>query len=442
MAGEDAARFGGPPCSPEIAAKMPDSRLMTAPTFDGVDLIELAQRFGTPLQVYSAGDVRARVQSLTRALHGLDALICYAVKANSSHALLKMVAALGAGADIVSGGELERSLRAGIPGERIVFSGVGKTAEEIRTALRAGVGRFNVESADELECLSGVARELGTVACAAVRINPDVDANTHAKISTGRAENKFGVSIDEARSCFAQARDFTHVALNGLHVHIGSQILSLEPFRQALQVVDGFRRELESSGHAISSIDVGGGLGVRYRAAQDSPPDVADYVAVIREALRDFHGRIVLEPGRWLVAEAGILLTRVIRIKQGSERRFLIIDAAMNDLPRPSLYGAWHDIVHVGQASGPVLAYDIVGPVCETGDTFAQARELAECKGGDLLAIKTTGAYSASMASNYNSRPLLAEVMVDGGRHALIRQRQSLDAMIADEVTTLQWISA
>ena len=178
-----------------------------------------------------------------------------------------------------------------------------------------------------------------------------------------------------------------------------------------------------------------------YRAAQDSPPDVADYVAVIREALRDFHGRIVLEPGRWLVAEAGILLTRVIRIKQGSERRFLIIDAAMNDLPRPSLYGAWHDIVHVGQASGPVLAYDIVGPVCETGDTFAQARELAECKGGDLLAIKTTGAYSASMASNYNSRPLLAEVMVDGGRHALIRQRQSLDAKIADEVTTPQWIS-
>ena len=409
---------------------------------EGVNADSLAARHGTPLQVYSANAIRNRIRSLHAALQGLDALVCFAAKANSCHAILNLMAENGVGADIVSVGELERCLRAGISGSRMVFSGVGKTEAEMSRALECGVGRFNVESVDELDGLQRVAAQRGLIACAAVRVNPDVDALTHAKISTGKAENKFGVGMSEARTWFEQARQRPNVRLDGLHVHIGSQILDLGPFRQALDRVAEFHRELVAAGHAITSIDVGGGLGVCYREGHDHPPDVAAYVEVVRHALREFRGRIVLEPGRWLVAEAGVLLTRVIRVKQGEQRRFLIIDAAMNDLLRPSLYEAWHDIVAVRQASGPMIAYDIVGPVCETGDTFALARELPECQAGDLLAIKTTGAYGTSMASSYNSRPLLAEVMIDDGRSALIRQRQSLDAMIADEVTSPQWISA
>ena len=277
---------------------------------------------------------------------------------------------------------------------------------------------------------------------AAVRINPDVDALTHAKISTGKAENKFGVSIDEARRWFAARGELSHVQLDGLHVHIGSQILSLEPFRQALQRVAAFWRELVAQGHPIASIDVGGGLGVCYREGHDHPIDAAAYVALVREALAGFEGRLLFEPGRYLVGEAGVLLTRVIRLKQGEERSFLVLDAAMNDLARPSLYDAWHDIVPVSGEARPMTTYDIVGPVCETGDTFATARALPACAPGDLLMIRTVGAYGASMASTYNSRPLAAEVMVDAGRYAVVRQRQSFEDMVAGEQPANHWETA
>jgi diaminopimelate decarboxylase len=423
------------PASPApISETADESRL-----FDGVDLPRLAERMGTPLHAYSASAIRQRIDELHAALHGLDALICYAVKANSNLAILQLMANAGVGADIVSVGELRRALHAGIPAERIVFSGVGKNADEIAGALNVGIQRFNVESHDELLTLQRVARAQDVVARAAVRINPDVDAQTHAKISTGKSENKFGVSIDEARRWFAERKSLSHVQLDGLHVHIGSQILSVEPFRLALQRVAAFWRELEQAGHPIRSIDVGGGLGVCYRAGVDQPVAAADYVAVIREALAGFRGRLLLEPGRYLVAEAGVLLTRVIRVKPGIERSFLVLDAAMNDLQRPSLYDAWHDIVPVSDQPRPMAIYDIVGPVCETGDTFARARELPECAAGDLLLIKATGAYGTSMASTYNSRPLAAEVLLHQGRYAVVRRRQHFEEMIAGEQPARHW---
>ncbi len=407
--------------------------------FDGVDLQALAQRIGTPLHAYSANAIRQRIGELKAALDGLDAIICYAVKANANLAILQLMAQAGVGADIVSVGELRRALNAGIPAGRIVFSGVGKSADEIAGALNVGILRFNVESLDELHTLQRLAKTQEVTARAAVRINPDVDAQTHAKISTGKSENKFGVSIDEARRWFAGRKQLTHVQLDGLHVHIGSQILSVEPFRLALQRVAAFWRELEQAGHPIASIDVGGGLGVCYREGTDQPVAAADYVAVIREALAGFRGRLLLEPGRYLVAEAGVLLTRVIRVKPGIERSFLILDAAMNDLLRPSLYDAWHDIVPVVDAARPRVTYDVVGPVCETGDTFARARALPECSAGDLLLIKATGAYGTSMASTYNSRPLAAEVLLDQGRYAVVRRRQHFEDMIAGEQPARHW---
>jgi diaminopimelate decarboxylase len=406
---------------------------------DGVDLLVVAPRVGTPCQAYSASTIRERIDALQAALHGLDALVCYAVKANSNIAILQLMAKAGLGADIVSGGELWRCLRAAIPAERIVFSGVGKTADELVVALDAGVARFNVESADELHLLQRIAAERNVVASASARINPDVDARTHAKISTGKSENKFGVGIDEARGWFAGSAALTHVRLDGLHVHIGSQMLSLAPIRAALQRVSAFWHELVGAGHAIRSLDVGGGLGVHYRAGHDHPVSINDYAEAIRAALGGFDGRILLEPGRWLVAEAGVLLTRVIRIKHGQQRKFLILDAAMNDLLRPSLYDAWHDIVPLVDDSRTMQTYDIVGPVCETGDTFARDRELPECKAGDLVMIKATGAYGASMASTYNSRPLAAEVLLDHGRYAVIRERQTFEEMIAGEQAAREW---
>ena len=406
---------------------------------DGVDLPVVARRVGTPCHAYSASAIRARIDALKVALHGLDAGVCYAAKANSNIAILQLMAEAGLGADIVSGGELWRCLHAGIPADRIVFSGVGKTADEIADALGAGVARFNVESADELQLLQRVASARGVTANASARINPDVDALTHAKISTGKSENKFGIDIDEAREWFAGSAALSHVRVDGLHVHIGSQMLSLDPIRAALQRVADFWRELASTGHMIRSIDVGGGLGVCYRAGHDHPVSIDDYAGAIREALAGFNGRILLEPGRWLVAEAGVLLTRVVRVKHGRERTFLILDAAMNDLLRPSLYDAWHDIVPLVDATRPLQTYDVVGPVCETGDTFARDRELPECKAGDLVMIKATGAYGASMASSYNSRPLAAEVLLDRGRYAVVRGRQRFEDMIAGERPADQW---
>ncbi len=407
---------------------------------EGVDLASIARCEGTPLYVYSAGAIRRRQRALLDALAGMDADVCYAVKANSNVAILQLMAQAGIGADIVSGGELWRALKAGMAPSRIVFSGVGKSQDEIVEALEAGIARFNVESHDELLLIEQVAGDLGVVAHAAVRINPDVVAGGHAKISTGKSENKFGVSIDEARGWFVAAHSRKHVLLDGLHVHIGSQILDLAPIRQALRCVADFWRELEQGGHAIASIDVGGGLGVRYRDG-DFPLAAEEYVGEIRSALAGFKGRIVLEPGRYLVAEAGVLLTRVVRVKPGVQRSFLVVDAAMNDLLRPSLYDAWHDIVRMGEPT-PMAEYDIVGPVCETGDTFALARRIGECQAGDLVAIHGAGAYGATMASTYNSRPLVAEVLVDDDRYAVIRRRQTRQEMVMGEQTLPEWQAA
>ena len=417
-----------------IANDSPGQYLSQPSDMDGVDLVALAQRESTPLHVYSASLIRERIVALKTALADLDALVCFAVKANPNIAVLQLMAQHGLGADIVSAGELRRALRAGIPAGRIVFSGVGKTLAEIDEALAAGILRFNVESRDELESLQRLAQRRGAVARAAVRINPDVDAGTHAKISTGKAENKFGVSIAEARTWFADSVALPNVSMDGLHVHIGSQILALRPFQLAFEQVAGFRRELAARGHAIESIDVGGGLGVCYREGSDRPMAVDAYVATMRRALCEFKGRIILEPGRFLVADAGALLTRVIRVKHGEQRDFLILDAAMNDLQRPSLYDAWHDIERVSAGGGPPTTYDIVGPVCESADTFARDRRLPRCEAGDLLMIRNTGAYGASMASTFNSRPLAAEVLLDHGRYAVVRQRQTIDELTAGEV--------
>jgi diaminopimelate decarboxylase len=444
----DAVRQASLRATDRLAADMTSTAAIAEATcsdtvrMDGVDLQPLAQRMGTPLQAYSASTIRERIGALQTALRGIDALICYAAKANSNIAILQLMAEAGLGADIVSSGEMRRSLRAGIPAERIVFSGVGKSAEEIIEALTAGIARFNVESEDELLLLQRLASERNVIAHASVRINPDVDALTHAKISTGKSENKFGVSIDEARRWFAGSDRLTHVRLDGLHVHIGSQMMTLDPIHKALQRVAGFWRELSSNGHAIECIDVGGGLGVRYRNDRDHPVAIEDYARVIRHALGDFGGRILLEPGRWLVAEAGVLLTRVIRIKHGRHRHFLVVDAAMTDLLRPSLYDAWHDIVPVTSQQRATQLYDVVGPVCESSDTFARERELPACESGDLLMIKATGAYGASMASNYNSRPLAAEVLLDSGRYAVVRRRQTFEEMITGEQLAHKWESA
>ena len=413
-----------------------------APTLAGVDLHALAAVVGTPFHAYSTTAIRERIGLLQIALRGLDALVCYAVKANPNLGLLKLIGDAGLGADIVSAGELRRALRAGIPASRIVFSGVGKREDEIEEALAAGIWRFNVESRDELDVLQGLAARQQVRARAAVRINPDVDAGTHGKISTGRAGDKFGVPVDEARRWFDVATQWPDVALDGLHVHIGSQVLEAAPLRAALAQVAAFWRELRDAGHAIASIDVGGGLGVCYRRGHDRPLPVGDYAAIVREALAGFDGRIVFEPGRHLVAEAGVLATRVIRVKPGDGRDFLVLDAAMNDLLRPALYDAWHDIVPLHGEVRPQAVYDVVGPVCETGDTFARGRTLPACVTGDLVLITGTGAYGASMASTYNSRPLAAEVLLDDGRYAIARRRQRFEDMIAGERADPEWSTA
>jgi diaminopimelate decarboxylase len=352
------------------------------------------------------------------------------------------MAEAGAGADIVSGGELWRSLRAGIPADQIVFSGVGKRREEIEQALEAGIARFNVESLAELELLQEIASSRRLFARASARVNPDVDAQTHAKISTGKAENKFGVSMAEARSWFQTATRRPNVRLDGLHMHIGSQLLQLAPIREALARLADFWRDLTSAGHGIACIDVGGGLGVRYREGERALA-AADYVAEIRAALDGFEGRILLEPGRYLVAEAGLLLTRTLLTKRGEQRDFLVLDAAMNDLVRPTLYDAWHDIERVSDdAVREIVAYDVVGPVCETGDTFARGRVLPRCEAGDLVAIRATGAYGMSMASTFNTRPLAAEVLVDGDRYAVVRRRQTFDELVAGEQPADSWSTA
>jgi diaminopimelate decarboxylase len=398
---------------------------------EDVSLAAIARTHGTPCFVYSRGEMVARYRAYRDALSGMDALICYALKANSNQAVIATFAREGAGADIVSRGELARALAAGVPAERIVFSGVGKTEEEMALALNAGILQFNVESRPELDQLSRVASALGKGAPVALRVNPDVDARTHAKITTGRTENKFGIEIARAPEMARHAASLPGIALIGLAVHIGSQLTSVEPYRAAFERVAGLARDLIAEGHRLRRIDVGGGLGVSYRG--ETPPDLGQYAASIRHALGELGLGLIAEPGRYLVAPAGVLLARVLYVKEGIAKRFAIIDAAMNDLLRPTLYDAYHGILPVAQAQpgAPLSTYDVVGPVCESGDILAEARALPPLKAGDLIAIETAGAYGAVMASTYNSRPLAPELLVKEGSVAVVRSRETHCELIA-----------
>lgn len=390
---------------------------------EALPLTELAERFGTPLYVYSRAMLEAHYQAFDDAFGEHPHQICYAVKANSNLAVLNVLARLGAGFDIVSGGELERVLRAGGDPHKIVFSGVGKTADEMIAALKAGIHCFNVESAAELELLNLVAGEQGLVAPVSIRVNPDVDAQTHPYISTGLKDNKFGVDIDEAPALYQRAAELPHVEVLGVDCHIGSQLTSLAPFEDALHRVLKLVDKLSAQGIAIRHLDLGGGLGVRYRDEQ--PPTPAAYVAaLLKHVPADMP--IHIEPGRSIAANAGVFLTQVLYLKPTAHKNFAIVDGAMNDLIRPSLYSAWQDIVPVTPHSADCRHWDVVGPVCETGDFLGKDRALA-LETGDLLAVRSAGAYGFSMASNYNSRNRPAEIMVDGDQAFIVRQRESYD---------------
>ena len=397
---------------------------------DGVSLAELADEVGTPFYCYSAAAIRERFGAY-RAQFGADDLVCYAVKANSNQAVLRLLAGLGAGADVVSGGELRRALMAGIPPERIVFSGVAKTADEMRYALENGIFQFNVESEPELEQLDRVARSLDRQAPVAFRINPDIDARTHEKITTGKSVNKFGVPARRALEAYARAAALPGIRVQGIATHIGSQLTELEPFEQAFRCHAELCRSLRAAGHAISVLDVGGGLGIDYHDGGARPPALADYATLARRILDPLGCRILIEPGRSVVGEAGVLVSSVIYVKEGEKVRFLIIDAGMNDLLRPSLYGARHEIAPLRRTDGPLRRCDVVGPICETGDTFARGLELPELQAGDRVAIGNAGAYGAVMASTYNTRPLVPEVLVDGGRGRIVRRRVAAADLIA-----------
>jgi len=402
-------------------------------------LSRIAEAVGTPFYCYSASVLEANYRRFAAAFAGRRAMICYAVKANSNQAVLRLFARLGAGADVVSEGELRRALAAGVPASRIVFAGVGKTRGEMAFALDRGIHQFNVESEPELAALDEVARSRGVRAPVAIRVNPDVDAETHAKIATGKSENKFGIDLAHALPAFRHAAALPGIELEGVAVHIGSQLTRLEPFRVAFGRVVELVRRLRQEGIPIARLDLGGGIGVRYRA--EAPPDVADYAAMVAELTGGFDVELAFEPGRQLVAEAGVLVSRVVYVKDGLSRRFVVQDAAMNDLIRPSLYEAWHEIVPVrepaaGAAARPV---DVVGPVCETGDTFATGRAMPPVGEGDLLAILSAGAYGAVMASTYNSRLLIPEVLVRGAEYFVIRRRSGYNELMAlDQVP--EWL--
>ena len=400
---------------------------------EDVPLPLIAREVGTPVYVYSTASMRAQAQALKAALSALrDPLIAYAVKANPNAAVLATMASESLGADVVSIGEFRRARAAGIPAEKIVFSGVGKTAAEMEAALREGLCQFNLESVPEAEMLSGVAQTVGREAPVALRVNPDVEAGSHAKISTGAAHNKFGIPVVDAMAAAEQVARLPSLRLNGVAVHIGSQLTSLAPLERAFEKVGDLIRSLRESGHEIITADLGGGLGISYDPASPSPPDPADYGAMVERVTKDWNVRLIFEPGRLLVGNAGVLLTEVIRIKPGASQPFVILDAAMNDLMRPSLYDAWHAIEAV-VPSGARMEADIVGPVCETGDTFARGRETDRVEAGDLMIIRTAGAYAATMASTYNSRPLTPEVLVDGAQWAVVRPRQEMDALLENQ---------
>ncbi|MGF9762102.1 diaminopimelate decarboxylase [Microvirga sp. 0TCS3.31] len=399
---------------------------------EGVDLRRLADEVGTPFYCYSSATLERHYRVFAEAFADTNALVCYAMKANSNQAVLTTLSRLGAGMDIVSEGELRRALAAGVPGERIVFSGVGKTRPEMAFALDSGILCFNVESEPELEALSEVAVSKGMRAPVSIRINPDVDAKTHAKISTGKSENKFGIPISRAREVYARAAALKGIAITGVDMHIGSQITDLSPFDNATALLAELARDLMADGHRLHHIDLGGGLGVPYRENNEPPPDPQAYAAIIKRHTKDLGLKLVFEMGRLIAGNAGVLIARVIYVKQGADKPFVIVDAAMNDLIRPTLYEAHHDIKPVTEATPdtPRIVADVVGPVCETGDYLALSRDMPEVKAGDLIAIMTAGAYGAVQANTYNTRLLVPEVLVRGDDHAVVRPRPSYEDLI------------
>jgi diaminopimelate decarboxylase len=397
---------------------------------EAVPLAHVAERYGTPCYVYSRAAVTETYRAFDAAFSGRDHLVCYAVKANSSLAVLNVLARLGSGFDIVSGGELARVLAAGGDPRRIVFSGVGKTAEEMRRALMAGILCFNVESESELGRLETVAAQCGRTAALSLRVNPDVDPRTHPYIATGLKENKFGIPYEDAPALYRRAREMRHLTVSGIGFHIGSQLTEVTPFVAALDRVLALADRLQAEGIPLGHVDIGGGLGIRYR--DESPPTPAEYAKALSSRLGHRAMKVLLEPGRALVGQAGLLLTRVEYLKHGRDRNFAVVDAAMNDLLRPALYDAWHDVRPVRAGSGGPR-YQIVGPVCETGDFLAHDREL-DLREGDLLAVMAAGAYGMSMSSNYNTRPRAAEVMVDGAQLHLIREREAVSELMAREM--------
>ncbi len=408
---------------------------------EDVPVAEIAAAVGTPFYVYSSATLLRHYQLFKEALAGLDNLVCFAVKAASNQAILRTLAQAGAGMDVVSMGEYLRARAAGVPGERIVFSGVGKTAEEMRTALTGGIRQFNVESEPEMELLNAVALDLGLRAPIAVRVNPDVDARTHAKIATGKSENKFGIPIARAREVYARAARLRGLDVVGIDVHIGSQLTDLEPFELAFTKVAELTETLRADGHDIRRLDLGGGLGIPYARSNEAPPLPFDYGALIRRTVGHLGCEIEIEPGRLIAGNAGLMVSRVIYVKRGEGRDFLILDAAMNDLVRPAMYDAHHDIIPVDEPAPGVEEhpFDIVGPVCETGDTFARHRLMPPVHAGDLIAFRSAGAYGAVMASEYNTRPLVPEVMVNGDQFAVIRRRPTFDEMINRD-TIPEWL--
>ncbi len=431
------------PTTAELIAARPHLSMhaMDGLLMEGVPLNAVADEVGTPTWVLSTGSIRGRLGALQAALASADlpARVHYAVKANDHLAVLRIMAQGGAGADVVSGGELQRARLGGIAPEHIVFSGVGKTEWELRLALEAGVGQINVESAEELAMLSGIAHGMGSVARVALRINPDVDAGTHAKITTGRADNKFGVAYGSAAALYAHAANLPGIEPVGLALHIGSQILSMAPYRAAYARAAELVRDLRAAGQTVRMVDCGGGLGIGYRDEPVASP--AAFAGAIRATLGGMDLDLAVEPGRWLVGSAGLLLASVVLVKSTGNRRFVVLDAAMNDLLRPAMYDAWHGVVPLSavDAVQPVAPSDIVGPVCESGDTFARGRSLPALARNARLAILDAGAYGSVMSSTYNARPLAAEVLVDGNRWSVIRARQPIEALWAGE-TLPDWL--
>lgn len=398
---------------------------------EGVSVAEIAQEVGTPFYLYSTATFERHFRVFSEAFEGIDALVCYAVKANSNQAVLTTLARQGAGADVVSEGELLRALKAGIPADKIVFAGVGKTKTEIAAALKAGIKQFNIESEAELEVISEVAAGMGLIAPVSVRVNPDVDAKTHAKISTGKSENKFGIPWNRTDRVYARINELSNVRGVGVDLHIGSQLTELEPFQAAFGKVVELVKRLRSEGHEIRHIDLGGGLGIPYEADGTAPPSPGAYGEMVKAVLGDLDCSIILEPGRLIAGNAGILVSEMLYEKTSETRRFYIIDAAMNDLMRPAMYEAHHEIIPVRKTDREDVIVDFAGPICESSDVFAKGRSTPALEAGDLVAIKSAGAYGAVMASTYNSRPLVPEVMVSGEKFSVVRRRQSLEELIS-----------